>query len=338
MKLATYYKNEENHFCRLVSLEETDLSMYDKIYIFSEAESTPKIPNQFLRANNVILGGTAFTNGEYIPFENEIIDYTLPRPAIYQQFLKEKYDDGIKTKVIGHVLDDTYYRMYAGKNKLPLPAIIPRKRTILYDKNFFYPDWQETLKEISDRKSSKICRIHPIICTKLSDYFMARNFVKLDRAIEYYLDLELPLDQVDYLFKHYKHLFLADIAPSSNIFITIGNTHDTYLQYAREINYKLNLLYSFWSRGIMIRIKFVPCKIGYNNPFAELSKLIETWSNNTNFKRQEKTILERIPKKKTGDILREQYKTLLKYSPKSTNLFNRTIKQICEGGNWHYEY
>ena len=34
MKLATYYKTEENRFCRLLSLDEEDLSGYEKIYFF----------------------------------------------------------------------------------------------------------------------------------------------------------------------------------------------------------------------------------------------------------------------------------------------------------------
>lgn len=102
MKLATYYKVEENKFCRLISLDEQNLDPYEKIYIFSESVRPPQVPEAFKRATNVIYGGSAFTNNKYIPFENSIIDFTIPRTAIYKEFLKEKYDggDGIKTKVI----------------------------------------------------------------------------------------------------------------------------------------------------------------------------------------------------------------------------------------------
>jgi hypothetical protein len=61
MKLATYYKNEENTFCRLIDLKEQELSSYDKIYFFSEQEKYPEIPDAFKRADNIIFGGTAFT-------------------------------------------------------------------------------------------------------------------------------------------------------------------------------------------------------------------------------------------------------------------------------------
>jgi hypothetical protein len=65
MKLATYYKIEKNIFCRLVSLNETELTNYDKIYFFSEQIIAPEIPDAFKRANNIIFGGTTFTNGVY---------------------------------------------------------------------------------------------------------------------------------------------------------------------------------------------------------------------------------------------------------------------------------
>ena len=57
MKLATYYKLEQQHFCRLMSLNETELTAYDKIYFFSEAETRPEVPEAFLKSNNVIYGG-----------------------------------------------------------------------------------------------------------------------------------------------------------------------------------------------------------------------------------------------------------------------------------------
>lgn len=65
MKLATYYKTEKNIFCRLMSLDETELTSYDTIYFFSEQSIPPEIPDAFKRSDNVVFGGTAFTNGIY---------------------------------------------------------------------------------------------------------------------------------------------------------------------------------------------------------------------------------------------------------------------------------
>ena len=38
MKLATYYKIEENKYCRLLDLNEESLDSYNKIYFFSESD------------------------------------------------------------------------------------------------------------------------------------------------------------------------------------------------------------------------------------------------------------------------------------------------------------
>ncbi len=168
MKLATYYKTEHNLFCRLVPLDETTIGDYEKIYFFSEKDNPPQIPPQFLSCKNLILGGTAFTNRIYKPFSESLIDYTIPRIAIYQEFLKQKYQDGIKTKIISHILDDTYYRFKAGDNALPLPAILPNKRVILYDRDFFTQGWEQIIDRISSRKPSTIVTLHPIYCKTLS--------------------------------------------------------------------------------------------------------------------------------------------------------------------------
>ena len=335
MKLATYYRTEENQFCRLIGLEETELSSYDKIYFFSEAAQKPEVPLQFLRATNVEFGGTAFTNGIYKPFKNEIIDYTIARPAIYKEFLKEKYNDGIKTSVIAHVLDDSYYRNYAGENKLPLSPVRPNKRFFLYDKDFFYPDWEDTIKEITRRKCSNIIRIHPIVCTNLSQFFAARSYPKLSRSNEYILDLEIPLEDVYYLINHYKNFFLADVVKGSNVFIPLKGEKQTKLQYASELVYRLNLIYSYWAAGIWMRFKYIYPKIGILNPYESLFLTVERWADVNRPRIEAKTFYEWIPKNKKYNYLREQIKELIKYRPDIDKLFNYSFKEIKEKGVWY---
>lgn len=334
MKLATYYKIEENQFCRLIDLNETELSSYDKIYFFSEQEIQPKVPAQFLRVNNVIFGGTAFTNGIYKPFENEIIDYTIPRPTIYKEFLKEKYNEGVKTKVIAHTLDDTYYRNYAGKNKLPIPPVLPKKRIILYDKDFFYSDWEQTMKIFAERKCSSIYRIHPIICHTLTEFFKARSCEKLNRANDFIFDIEIPLQDIYYMLKKYKKYFLADITKNASVYIPIGGTLQTNLQYSRDIVYKLNLLYSFWAQDINMKTKYIPPKFGTINPYEEIYQIIEKWSNVGINRKHPYSIIDKIPKNKKFNYLREQIEQLIKYQPSIKDLFNQTYEGIKERKVW----
>lgn len=333
MKLANYYKTEEKIFCRLVDLNETNLDNYDKIYVFSESNKYTTVPTSFMRAKNIIYGGTAFTNGVYIPFENSLIDYTLPRTFIYKEFLKDKYNDGIKANVISHILDDTYYRRYAGEYELPIPPIQKNKRVILYDVNFFQPNWLNLINEIKNRHASKISTIHPIVCKNLEDFFTVRAQDIIFKTNEIILDIEIPLDEFPYLIKKYKNLLLAEIMQSSNIFITLGNTFSSNFQYYKDMIYKLNLLYLFWSNNIPIKIKYIEPLVGTKDPLAPLSNVIATWSSKLENKR---SINERITykdkkRKSEAQIARDQ---LLKFHPTAKDLFDQTFSKIIARRYW----
>lgn len=333
MKLATYYKTEENHFCRLLTLDEQELNSYDKIYFFSETAKHPIIPEQYLRANNVEFGGTTFTK-QYIPFKNEIIDYTIPRTTIYTDFLKQKYNDGVKAKTISHVIDDTYYRMYAGNNRLPIPRVQPRKRVYLYDKDFFYPDWEEILTVLANRNPCGIFRLHPVICTTLTNYFKIRSFKKFARSNEVILDINIPLEEVNYMLNHYKHLFLADITKTSNVYLPLGGTLNSQANYFRDFIYKINLLYSFWSCGILIKIKFNEPELGTKNPLQNISLLAETACNVSFENRKDVTLNQRIEQRKKDTILVDERNLLLKFYPSAKVLFDQSFNEIIKRGRW----
>ena len=333
MKLATYYKIEKNKFCHLLSLNETDLSGFEKIYFFSEKHYTPNIPEIYLRQSNVIYGGTAFTNGIYKPFENSLIDFTIPKISIYKEYLKSRYDDGVRAKVISNALDNTYYRMYANEH-LPIPPIMSNKKIILYDKNFFYPDWREIIEEISARKPSSIIRIHPIICKKLSEFFEIRHLTKIKRTIDVILDLDIPLNEVYYMLNKYKNQFKADITVTSNVYLQLGGNYATNFQYFKDIIYKLNLLYCFWSFDIPIKIKYEPCFVGFKNPLTNISRQIEIWTGTKHRYNLERTINQKIANKKKINICEEEKKLLLKFYPSAKDLFDQTYTSILKGGRW----
>ena len=339
MKLATYYQTEENKYCRLLHLDETELTGYDKIYLFSEAEVQPQLPEHLLRASNLICGGTAFTNGKYIPFENEIIDYTIPRASIYKPFLKEKNMLGFKPSVLGHILDDTYYRMYAGSNKLPIPPIIPRKRVFIYDTDFFVPDWRETLNILFSRNPSSVRPIHPLHCKTVNDFLSLRQYPKFAKDTDYILDFNIPLNETPQLFKKYKNKFLEYTRPTSNVSISLGGNYETQSEYQKNFIYKLNLLYVFWSQGIPLKIKYIVPRIGHNDPLSNISKLIETWT--TGDTNQTKTINERILKDKSLTDIRpertERDKLIERY-PSAKDLFFQTRQTVEKGGFWKYGY
>lgn len=329
MKVATYYRNEERHFSRLISLGEKNLEGYDKIYFFSNDPNT-LIPEQFKQAKNVDFRGLFFTPGKYIPFENQIVDYTLPRTFIYKDYLRQQYDDGTKMKDINHFMDDTYYRMYAGNNKLPVPPIMKNKRIFLYDVDFFYPDWREILNNISNRSPSSIVRLYPVFCHTLNDFFELRSFQKFARTNEIVLDLPLPLDELNVLFRKYELRFLADITINSNVYLPLGGDLKMRGHFREDFIYKMNLLYAFWAKGIPIKLKYVKPRKTIVNPIEELELAAENWANLSTPKKREKALEEKLKK---GEV-KEQWDEMLRFYPNSFSLVEQSFDGLKEKGYW----
>ena len=333
MKLATYYKAEKNMFCRLIDLDETELTNYDKIYFFSESEKPINVPGPFKLISNIILGGTAFTK-EYIPFKDEIIDYTIPRPIIYKEILKKKYQDGIKSTIITHTLDDSYYRMFAGDKKLPIPPIRKKKRIFIFDKDIFHNGWENILNSVAERNPSKIITIHPARCKTLTQYFTFRKIERMSRSNEMILDLDIPLSEVYYMLKHYKNKFLEDIVESSNVFITLGGNYRYSKQYLEDFIYKMNILFSFWSCSIPLKIKYELPAVGFTDPIASLSKLVEGWTKGNS--KLEKSLAERTLVQQSGTIgpPRAARNILLEKYPNAKDLFNHNFTTLSAKGVW----
>lgn len=194
MKLATYFSKEKSLFCRLMTLDEEDLDKYEKIYFISEFSNKVTVPPSFLRASNVQYRGANFTNQKYIPFEDSLIDFTIPRIDIYKNFLKEKYQNGIKASVISNILDNAYYRMKAGNEILPIPPMMTKKKIFIFDNDFFIPELNDILDKIEARRPASIIPLHPIHCHNLSEYFLVRNRKSISRSTEIILDLKINIE------------------------------------------------------------------------------------------------------------------------------------------------
>ena len=337
MKLATYYQFEENKHCRLINLDEKEFGGYEKIYVFSESKDYITVPEALRKATNVVYGGTAFTNGVYIPFENRLIDYTLARTRIYASFLKEKRATGLDDKEIERLLDNSYYRWHAGKEVLPLPSVQKRRRLYVYDKDFFQEGWREIMNKMIERKPASIHFIHPMRYHKISDFLEVRENSLIAKARDAYLDLDIPLSDTSILMGRYKNRLLAVINPASQVFLSLGGSFHYQSDYLRDIIYKLNLLYVFWSCNIPIKIKYEEPTLGCYNPISDISKLISTWSQGETC--HSKSIIDRIPKdKKLTEVRpeREQVRKILERYPSSETLFRQTTETAKKGGFWKH--
>lgn len=337
MKIATYYQQEENKFCRLINLNETEFGGYEQIYVFSESKDYITVPDALKRATNVTYGGTAFTNGIYVPFKNKLIDYTLARPRIYTGFLKEKYQAGLTEKEINRLLDNSYYRWHAGEEVLPLPSIQKRHRIYIYDIDFFQEGWRKIIDRIISRKPSSINFIHPAHYKKISDFLEVRENSLIARGNDAYLDLNIPLKETPILMKHYKNRLLAVINKSAQVYISLGGSFHYRSDYLKDIIYKLNLLYVFWSCSIPLKVKYEEPGLGCYNPIPDISKLIATWTQGETC--NYKSILDRIPKDKSmSDVRpeREQVRIILDRYPTAETLFRQTTETVKKGGIWYH--
>lgn len=336
MKLATYYQQEENKFCRLINLDETELTGYEKIYVFSESDEYITVPEHFKRASNIIYGGTAFTNGIYVPFQNKVIDYTIARPRIYAGFLKDKYIAGLEEKEINRLLDNSYYRWHAGEETLPIPAIKKRHRIYIYDRDFFQEGWRDVIDKILARGPSSINFIHPAHYKKISDFLDVRENCLIARNNDAYLDLDIPLKETPILMKKYKGRLLANITPASQVYLSIGGSFHYQSDYFKNLRYKLNLLLVFWSCNIPIKLKYEEPTLGCYDPIQDFSKFYAAWSRGD--AKAEKNIFDRIPKHTKNCPERDQLTLLLEKFPSMDKVLRQTYSSVQKGGLWKNGY
>ena len=332
MKLATYYQKEKKEYVRLIDLNETNFSGYDKIFLRNDNFQLT-IPQHFLESNNIEYGGLAFSKGVYIPFENEIIDFCLPLVSIYKPFLREKMIEGFKTKEINSFLDNTYVRISNGKEKLPIPPIQPRKKVYIYDDNLIQDGWEKAIETMAKRRPSSIVTIHPIRCSTINQFLKVRAYTKIARTNKIILDMPLPLEELNIFFKKYENLLLAEVTTSAEVYLTCGEKRDiinSKVSYSNNICYVLNLLYSFWARKIPIRLHYDLFSLSDTNPFHELYLLMENWSNLSTPLKRDKKLIERI---KT-DKQKEAYELFLKFYPGEKNLFIQDFNSLSNRGYW----
>lgn len=195
------------------------------------------------------------------------------------------------------------------------------------------------IDKILNRGPSSINFIHPVHYKKISDFLEVRENALIAKGNDAYLDLDIPLKETPILMKHYKNRLLALIKPSSQVYLSLGGSFHYRRDYLKNLIYKLNLLYTFWSCNIPIKIKYEEPTLECYNPIADLSKLIATWTQGNSC--NSKSILDRIPKDKSMSNIRperEQLQLMLEKYPSKSTLFRQTKETVKQGGLWKYGY
>ena len=182
---------------------------------------------------------------------------------------------------------------------------------------------------IINRKPSSINFIHPAHYKKISDFLEVRENALIAKGNDAYLDLDIPLKETPILMRLYKNRMLAVINPSSQVYLSLGGSFHYQSDYLKDIIYKLNLLYVFWSCNIPMKIKYEEPTLGCYNPISDISKLISTWSQGESC--NYKSIIEIRPE-------REQLRVILDRYPSAETLFRQTTETVKKGGFWKYGY
>lgn len=295
MKMASYLKKQQPQL--LLAL--TQIKLCEQVYFFSE-QSLDNIPLEVITSENLTAYGQAFS--EELP---RLVQHMTPNTDIYKTFIQEELAAERMSVNKGlDILDSSYYLSHIGDEILPLPAVSPRKKFYLYDKDFLaYPQCWEILDKITERKPSTIYTVEPLQCHTLKQFFFLREeYEKVSRSNKVILDFFVPLHQFGTYFSKYKLKLLGEITKTTPVYVYIGKPYGAQafgeIFYIRNLVYSLNLLFSYYSRNIPIKVELYEPPVGYHNPYQEIFEGVREWANNPKWERTLRESLERTNKRK----------------------------------------
>ena len=149
MKLGTYY--EKKGFSVEILSPEDIIFNYDKIIVVSTMNFQGKNKDDLLKHPNIDLIGPGFNNGDYIPFENDEINYAQPQFKFYNHLLKYCYKKKIYNKQdIEKLSTTTYVRIFPNTKPINIDKILTGERIYIVDNYIYnYPNWEETIKYLA---------------------------------------------------------------------------------------------------------------------------------------------------------------------------------------------
>lgn len=150
MKLGTYY---EKKGCQVDILSPADSPFYyDKIIIVTNrALFNGKGTELFLNHPDIQVVGPAHNNSNYIPFENDEIDYEEPQFKFYNNLFKYFYKKGIYTlEDIKKLKEQKYIRIFPNKKSINIDKVLTGEKIYVTDNYIFDKDnWEEVVKYLA---------------------------------------------------------------------------------------------------------------------------------------------------------------------------------------------
>ena len=165
MKISAYHKNKGDTVALLLSYDK--VRDFDKVYI-SKVFTKTEVPDAVLTLPNVTYGGTGFFYDKAPPLP-DVIEHTMPDYHLYDEWVREKINNGVKRSEFTYYLDYSIgyltrkcfrgcefcvNRNYKGVEEAsPLSEFMDttRPKLCFLDDNFFgYPKWQELIQPVID--------------------------------------------------------------------------------------------------------------------------------------------------------------------------------------------
>lgn len=284
MKIAAYYKQYvPKEQCKIL----TDISQMmncNELYFLSN-QLIEDIPDEVFMYDDVKF------YGKFLPDDiPELIHHQQPLVSIYNDIVQARLTENkIGTAKALAFLDAIYYQAKVNGKFIPVPAMAPKSKVFLYDKDLLANnDCWEILDKIITKRPSSIKFIEPIQCHTVSQFFYLREeYEKVSRANKIILDYFVPQSHFDKYFGKYKLKLLGEITKNSEISIYLGKNYnvDSYTStfYVRNIAYCLNLLFSYYSRNIPVMAEIYYPPIKELNSYIEIYKVIRRWANSKDY-------------------------------------------------------
>lgn len=163
MKISTYHKNAGHDVSLLMGYD--TIKEYDKVYISKAFTDTP-VPEDIIKMNNVICGGTGFFYDKARPLPAEI-EHSKPDYHLYDDWVNKQIQSGINRNNFTYYLDYSIGFLTRGcfrqcefcvnKNHKRCVAHSPvlefmddsRPKLCFLDDNFFAcPKWKEIISDV----------------------------------------------------------------------------------------------------------------------------------------------------------------------------------------------
>lgn len=329
MKLMAYYQEEKKEVCHLL-LDPAPkiLSIYERVFVRSDFCKLEDLISRFPFLPSMTMGGKTFAK-TYIPLEEELMEYMIPDPFIYQEWADQKVAAGELTdKERDTFLNTPYFRAYYGSKRLP-PPLLTKKRTVLvYDEDFLaHSDWQEVLETLKEH-CRKVDFLYPLLCRKMSQVTLLQAIPHLKADTEIVLDFSVPEDQYDYFIRKYKGVLLQKNNKNPYAFYLGKNYYtDDYSEgfFAKNLYLMMRFLKELWKAHIPV--KLILWENAPPNEYDTLLKAVAAWSERS-CARTSDIVLQKSGKGEAWQKQKERYELL---HPAYANfIFNAQFSKFWE--------